>query len=168
MCVPRIKQWKIPTSVKKKRCALSGLQKKVYQKSFESLLFKLCTYRFVPTCGLWKHPSVISSLHGESRQMQSVLVSSSRSTNTQRAFEDDPHSSVLRLLDIFRPVKPQQPESEVIERQTGRDGNSSSDQRDGTKHSSRWKWKISLNVCKCTTKWAWKYDFFLLSVIKTI
>lgn len=69
--------------------------------------------------------------------MQSVLVSSSRSTNTQRASEDDPHSSVLRLLDIFRPVKPQQPESEVIERQTGRDGNSSSDQRDGTKHSSR-------------------------------
>lgn len=117
-------------------------KKKVYQKSFESLLFKVCTYRFVPTCGLWKHPSVISSLHGESRQMQSVLVSSSRSTNTQRASEDDPHSSVLCLLDIFRPVKPQQPESEVIERQTGRDGNSSSDQRDGTKHSSRWNGKF--------------------------
>lgn len=123
---------------KEKRDVLSvAYKKKVYQKSFESLLFKVCTYRFAPTCGLWKHPSVISSLHGESRQMQSVLVSSSRSTNTQRASEDDPHSSVLRLLDIFRPVKLQQPESEVIERQMGGDADSSSDQRDGTKHSSR-------------------------------
>lgn len=50
-------------------------------------------------------------------------------------------------LGHFRPVKPQQPESEVIKHQTGTDANSSRDMsrqtgKDGTKYSSRGKWKF--------------------------